>query len=131
MAEPIVINTPDVSNLDIALEVRLNGAYGVWLPSDMAKDIQADVESYKAQNKQMLLLEKQLDVKDQRLQLLQDSLKLQEEVSSTYKSGFEVAVKAQREAEEDKFSIFSGQPGIWVLVGAVVAGVLIAVGRRY
>ena len=107
-----------------AVTLDYEGTLGIWMPLEMAKKAQADVEELQIARQQIRLIDDRLKLKDDRIALLlqasSDSKKITESVTGV----LEKAVAAQREAEEDEGGLFAGQPVLWLL-GGVVAGVVV------
>jgi len=118
--EPTTQPKPKVVTLDY------DGNAGFWFPREKAVELQKDVEELRVVRSQIKLLDQQLQIKVERIELLQEIADTNAKAADTAKNSLEKAVSLRRQAEEDRDSFFAGKPWFWLSIG-VVAGIVTSV----
>jgi len=116
-------NDEPVARSASAITLDYDGALGIWMPLEMAKKAQADVEELQIARQEIRLIDERLQLKDERIALLLHASADSKKIAETVTGVLDKAVAAQREAEEDEDGLFSGQPIIWLLGGIIVGAV--------
>lgn len=108
-----------------ARELKLNSEIGVWLPLDMAKQAQLDVERAKLRKLKVDELELKLDVRQERVDHCKEALA---RADASRDHAVEAAKKMDEVVQdlENKDEAWHRQPGVWFGAG-VVATVLLEI----
>lgn len=94
---------------------------------DRARLILADVKAYRALDTTLVpKLELRVELAKLHVEHLEAALAASERAEASAVESLEAAVRGRREAEEARDSVFSGQPLIWGLSGALVTAIAVA-----
>lgn len=101
------------------------GAVGVWFRADVARQMLADLEELPVLRQRVSLLEERLELRDDQVERLRLVVELTEEGERRAADALAEAVRLRRETEESA-RVWWRSPSLWLAVGAVVTGGLVA-----
>lgn len=105
--------------------IEHNGAVGVWFRADVARQLLADLEELPVLRQRVALLEERLEIRDDQIERLRLVVELAEEGERRASDALAEAVRLRREAEESS-RVWWRSPVLWLSVGVVVTGGLVA-----
>lgn len=109
------------------LQLEVDGVQGMWFSMDRARLILADVQAYRELDTSLVpKLELRVKLADLEITYLRGALVSSEKAEKTATSALTAAIRRAREAEEDRDSLWSGQPAVWAVIGALAVGVTVA-----
>lgn len=116
--------------------INYKGTDGIFFSEDIATQLLIDVEEYESQERKLKLLDTKLELKDEKIGILELEVQIVDEIAEKYKTNYTLEHKLrmddQRHYEKllKKKSAWYKSPGLWFGVGFVVASAL-AVGLSF
>jgi hypothetical protein len=102
-----------------AVPLEKDGVSGVWMPSDMANKVLADVSELQLQKSLKLEMDSLLKIREERIVAFKEALDASEAIEQRTMKAMDDALKAKEEAEK-KLNAWYRSPVFWAIVGGVV-----------
>jgi hypothetical protein len=119
---PTVIELPPTQ----AVPLELRGALGLWMPEEMSRQVQADVEELQHLRVVVERQEGRLELEAERVRNLHEINKLAIQERTFAVEALEAAVSARQEAE-DALDAWYRSPVLWAAVGLVLGAAIMRI----
>ena len=127
LASPVLAEPPKV------LPLEHEGQPGFWFPDTIARAALADIEELRVRRAELDLCRRQVEVKAERIKVLDKALTAARESAALSQSVIDEAVRGREQAERERSGWLAGQPWLWggvgVVVGVVATGLVIHYAR--
>lgn len=111
----------------VAVTLEHEGAAGVWLPENMAREILADAEELRVRRSELDVCYRKSEVQSERIKTLTNMHDAAKATADAASEQLDRAVRGREQAERDKDGWLAGKPWLWWLIGGAVGAVVTAV----